>query len=188
MKKFAKLSIAMFIVLTLGQCIPQTAVAANNRETRKPKIEEKTADRPALKKLEGTVVSQDSKTSFYMNVGNVSDITWTRSTYYDEANYKKDGAEMIAYFDVNGSFVGTTNIKNFSDISSSLQKGIKKLYPDCTPGTVTFFKANEDNTTDMILYGVQFESKTHYFVELTKGDSKFVIMDSSGELSLFKQL
>jgi hypothetical protein len=96
---------------------------------------------------------------------------------------------MIAYFDNNGLFVGTTIKKKFFDLSSSFQKSLKKLYPDCTPGQVTFFKDNEDNTTDMILYGVQFENKIYYFVELTKGDSKFVVMgDNIGALSLFKQL
>jgi len=189
MKKYKILSIAMLIVLSIGQLVAKPAADANNTEIKKLKIEEKTADRPELKKLEGTVVSQDSKTSFYMTIGNVPDISWIRGTYYDEATFNKDGVAMKAYFDINGSLVGTTTIKKFSDLSSSFQKGIKKLYPDYTPGQVTYFKDNEDNATDMMLYGVQFESKTHYFIELSKGDSKIVIMDDgTGELSLFKQL
>jgi hypothetical protein len=189
MKKYKILTIAMFIVLSIGQMIAQPVAAANNNEIKKLKIEEKSADRPALRKLEGTEVNQDSKTSFYMTIGNVPDISWTRGTYYDEATFNKDGVAMKAYFDINGSLVGTTTIKKATDLNKSLEKSIKKQYGDYTIGQVTYFKDNEDNATDMMLYGLQFESKTHYFIELSKGDSKIVVMDDgTGDLSLFKQL
>ena len=96
---------------------------------------------------------------------------------------------MIAYFDINGALVGTTTIKKASELSNTIEKSIKKLYPDATIGQVTYFQDNEENTTDMTLYGIQFESKTQYFIELTQGTNKFVVMsDKEGDISLFKQL
>ena len=189
MKKFAILSIALFIVFTFGQINVQASVAGNKIVIKKQKTEEKKSERPPLRKLEGTTINQDSQTNFYMSIGNVSDIKWIRDTYYDVATYNKDKQDMKAYFDINGAFVGTTTIKEATDLSTSLQKSIKKLYPDATLGQVTYFQDNEENTTDMTLYGVQFESKNQYFVELTQGSNKLVVMcDNDGNVSLFKQL
>jgi len=189
MKKFAILSLALLVVFTIGQFKAQASVNETKNVIKKEKTEEKQTERPKLKKLEGDVINQDSQTNFYMTIGNVPDIKWTRDVYYDIAAYNKDKQDLKAYFDINGAFVGTTTIKKATDLSSSLQKNIKKLYPDATLGQVTYFQANEGNTTDMTLYGVQFESKTEYFVELSQGESKFVVMcDNQGDISLFKQL
>ena len=189
MKKFAILSIALFIVFTFGQINVQASVAGNKIVIKKQKTEEKKAERPQLKKLEGTTINQDSQTNFYMSIGNVSDIKWIRDTYYDVATYNKDKQDMKAYFDINGALVGTTTLKNAADLSSPIEKSIKKLYPDATIGQATYFQDNEDNTTDMILYGIQFESKTQYFIELTQGTNKFVVTSNKeGDVSLFKQL
>ena len=189
MKKFAILSIALFFVFTFGQINVQASVSENNRVIKKQKSEEAKAERPPLRKLEGTTVSQDSQTSFYMTFGNASDIKWIRGTYYDEATYNKDGQSFNAYFDINGALVGTTTLKKATDLSKPIEKSIKKQYADATIGQVTYFQDNEDNYTDMILYNIQFESNTKYFVELAQGDKKFVVMcDNSGDVKLFKQL
>ena len=77
----------------------------------------------------------------------------------------------------------------FPIVTSYIYFGIKKLYPDATIGQVTYFEDNDENVTDMIEYGIQFESKTKYFIELTQGANKFVVMsDKDGDISLFKQL
>ena len=189
MKKFAILSTVLFIVFTFGQNNTQASVTENNKVIKKQKTEDTNSERPPLRKLEGTTINQDSQTSFYMTIGNVPDIKWIRGTYYDEATYNKDGQDFKAYFDINGALVGTTTLKKATELSNPVEKSIKKLYPDATIGQVTYFQDNEDNTTDMILYGVQFESKTQYFVELTQGDKKFVVTcNNSSDVSLFKQL
>ena len=44
-------------------------------------------------------------------------------------------------------------------------------------------------TTDMILYGLQFEDQDNYFVELTKGKDKIVVqVTPEGDVFFFKQL
>ena len=187
MKKIVTLTTALLIVFTFGQLKATPSFEAT--KIKKDKQEIKNNERPPLRKLDGTTVSQDSQTSFYMSIGNVPDIKWTRGTYYDEATYNKDKQDMKAYFDINGAFVGTTTIMAATDLSTSLQKSIKKLYPDATLGQVTSFQDNEENTTDMTLYGIQFESKNQYFVELTQGSNKLVVMcNKDGDVSLFKQL
>jgi len=189
MKKFAILSLALLVVFTIGQFKAQASANETKNVIKKEKTEEKQTERPKLKKLEGDVINQDSQTSFYMTIGNVPDIKWTRGTYYDEATYNKDKQDMIAYFDMNGALVGTTTLKKATELSNPIEKSIKKLYPDAIIGQVTYFQDNEDNTTDMILYGIQFESKTQYFIELTQGTNKFVVTSNKeGDVSLFKQL
>jgi len=189
MKKIVILTAALLFVFTFGQIKVQASVTENNKLIKKPKTEETTSERPPLRKLDGTTVSQDSQTSFYMTIGNVPDIKWTRGTFYDEATYNKDGQDSKAYFDINGALVGTTTIKKATDLSNTIEKSIKKLYPDATIGDVTYFQGNEDNTTDMIIYGIQFESKTQYFIELTQGTNKFVVTSNKeGDVTLFKQL
>ena len=187
MKKLAILSLTLLFVLTIGQISANPTKTEVYKGIKKEKVEETKVVRPPLKKLEGTTISQDSQTNFYMNIGNVENVAWKRGVYYDEATYTKDNQEMKAYFDINGSFVGTTTTKKFTDLFPSAQKSIKKLYEDCTIGQVTYFKANPDNRTDMTLYGVQFESQTVFLVELSKGDSKIVLMcDGQENVTLFK--
>jgi hypothetical protein len=187
MKKLVILSIALLIVFNIGQV--KATPSYEGLKIKKEKTEIQKAERPPLKKLEGTKISQDSQTNFYMTIGNVPDIKWARTTYYDEATYNKDKQDMTAYFDINGALVGTTTIKKAEELSKPIEKEIKKLYPDATIGQVTYFQDNEENVTDMIEYGIQFESKTEYFIELNQGTNKFVVMsDKEGDITLFKQL
>jgi hypothetical protein len=187
MKKLAILSIALLIVFNFGQLKATPSFAGI--KIKKEKTEVQYTERPPLRKLDGTTISQDSQTSFYMTIGNVPDIKWTRDTFYDIASYNKDGQDFKAYFDINGALVGTTTIKKATDLSKTIEKSIKKLYPDATIGQATYFEHNEENATDMIEYGIQFESNTKYFIELAQGTNKFVVMsDKDGDVSLFKQL
>ena len=189
MKKLTILTVSMFLVLSFGQLKANSTITETRKEIKKEKIEDKKSDRPALKKLEGTVVNQDSQTTFYMTLGNIPNISWTREVYFDVASYTKEGKEMKSFFDANGQFVGTAITIKATDLSSSIQKSIKKAYPDCIIGQAISYKDNEDNSTDMVMYDVQFDSQTQYFVEVTKGDSKFVVTcTADGEVNLFKQL
>jgi hypothetical protein len=189
MKKLAILSIVLLLVFPFGQIKALPTIAKAKIEIKKEKKQDQKPDRPALKKLEGNTVSQDSQTSFYLSIGNLPNVAWTRDINYDVAAYTKKGLEMKAYFDGDGAFVGTTTKKASTDLSSSIQKKIQKLYSDYAVGQILFFQDNSDNSTDMTLYGVQFEGQDVYLIELSKSDSKLVVMyDNQGELSLFKQL
>ena len=93
------------------------------------------------------------------------------------------------YYDSNGKLIGTTSSKAFTDVPAKGQQEIKTKYKDYTAGPVIFYDDNEENDTDMILWGLQFNDADNYFVELTKGNSKLIIrVDTAGGISLFKQL
>ena len=85
--------------------------------------------------------------------------------------------------------IGTTTIIKVTDLSNTLRKSIKKQYPDCTIGQITYFRESDQGATDMLLYGIQFENQNHYFIELSNNSSKFIAPgESNGDLTFFKQL
>ena len=169
MKKFTILTIMFLLLLSVAQ----------------GQTEKKTA----LKKLQGTTVSSIAKNSFIEDFGNVSNVKWRRFDTFDQATFIQNGKEMVAFYDDRGSQVGTTSQAVFTDLPASSQKDINEKYKDYKIGQVVFYKDNQDNDTDMILYGVQFEDEDNYFVEMAKGDSKIVLrVDKVGNVTLFKKL
>ena len=189
MKKLAILSITLLFVCTVGQINARTTSTGSNKEMKKEAIVVNTIKHPESIKDEGDVVNQISKTNFYSSIGDVSNVFWTRGDYYDAASYTQDGNEMIAYFDFNGELAGTTSIKKVTDLSSSLQKSINKQYSDYTIGQITFFHESDQDATDVMLNGNQFESQDHYFIELSNNTDKFIVQgESNGDLTFFKQL
>jgi hypothetical protein len=96
---------------------------------------------------------------------------------------------MKTFYDIDGILVGTTQIKTFGDVPVKGQQAIKKNYKDYTIGQVVFYDDNEANDTDMKLYGMQFDDKDNYFVELLKGTNKIVVqVNTEGDVFFFKDL
>jgi hypothetical protein len=189
MKKLAILSITLLFVCTVGQINARPTSTEIKKEIKKEAIVVNATDHPELKKLEGSVVNQESKTNFYTTIGVMSNVVWTRGDYYDIATYSQEGTEKISYFDIDGQLVGTTTIIKASDLSNTLQKSIKKQYPDCTIGQITYFQDSDQGATAMLLYGIEFENQNHYFIELSNNSSKFIALgESNGDLTFFKQL
>jgi hypothetical protein len=179
MKKIAIVSLVFLFAMSLAQ--GQT----KNTETKK---EQKT-ERVALKKLEGTNVSEMAKNSFSRDFGNLSNVQWKRVGTYDEASFTKDGKEMKAFYDFDAKLVGTTQYKTFADVPAKGQEQIKKEYKDYTVGPVILYDDNEANPTDMILYGIQFEDADNYFVQMTKGTKKIVVqVNMKGVVLFFTEL
>ena len=155
------------------------------KNTKKEKREE----RKELRKLNGGNVSFMSKENFYVDFGDLPNVTWQRTAYFDEARFKKDNIEMTAFYDDESKLVGTTSPKIFTDLPDDGQKFISKKYKDYTVEKVIFFDDNEFNDTDMYLYGTQYDDEDNYFVELKKGDRQIILhVDTLGNVSFFKQL
>jgi hypothetical protein len=148
------------------------------------------AEKVPLKKLEGSNISPVAKRNFSSDFKDAKNVEWKRIDTYDKASFTgKDGQKMSAFYDIEGKLVGTTMIKTFADVPENAQKEIKKSYNDYTIDQVVFYDDNENNDTDMILYGTQFEDTDSYFVELTKGAGKIVLQVSPiGEVFPFKKL
>lgn len=192
MKKLAILSMTLLLALSLGQLQAQVKEREAIKETKKViKTEKKElkTEKKALRKLESTTVNPKSLTSFYSNFGDVPNVKWRSTVYFDEATFMREGKEMTAFFDFYGTLVGTTTVRTFADIPAKGQAEIKKMYSDYTIGPVIFYDDNEFNESDMMLYNLQFDDEDMYFVELTKGTNKIVVkVNMGGMVSFFKQL
>jgi hypothetical protein len=180
MKKLAFLSIAFLFAM---------AVFQSNAQNKENGTKEKKSEMTPLKKIGGNVVSETSKTNFYTDFGNIQNVNWKRSEYFDEAKFTLNGEEITAYYDFDSKLVGTTSYKSFSDLPEEGQKAIKKNYKDYSIGQVIFFDDNEWNDNDMMLYDNQFDDADNYFVELIKGKDKIVLqVNKEGSIFFFKQL
>jgi len=189
MKKLAILSFAFLFVLSGVSGQVQKTEKEQKKEQKKETKKVEKSERVPLKKLEGTVVSPKAKSSFASDFGTVTNVQWKRVDTFDEVTFSSDGKVIKAFYDTDGTLVGTVQDKILADIPEKGQQAIKSKYPDYTIGRVILFDDNEANETDMILYGVQFDDSDNYFVELTKGTQKIVVkVDVTGALSLFKRL
>lgn len=150
---------------------------------------EKREDRKALRKLEGEEVSYQSKQAFETDFGNIKPTSTERLDNFDEFSFTKNGKNINAFYDIDSKLVGTIQDKTFADLPSKARENIRKHYKDYTPGDVVFYDDNEDDETDMILYGLQFQHVDSYFVEMKKGSKKIVLqVMMDGNVSFFTQL
>ncbi|HEY3388381.1 MAG TPA: hypothetical protein VGK38_02340 [Prolixibacteraceae bacterium] len=182
MKKLAILSLIFLLAISAdGFQAPSKGKAASRKEMKAKKRE--------LRKLEAKTVNVISKNSFYASFGNVPDVKWRSSPYFDEATFMKDGHEITAFFDFYGTLVGTTTLKTFADIPAKAQKEIQNKYKDYSIGPVILFDDNEFNEMDMVLYNLEFLDEDNYFVEMTKGNAKLILrVDNIGGVHYFKQI
>jgi hypothetical protein len=188
MKKLAILSGTFLFIVAVGQ--GQAQKEDNDKENVKETKSELKTERIALRKLEGKNVGVLAKNNFSKDFSDAKDVQPMRGINFDEFLFtNKDGNRIKAYYDYDGNLVGTTQSKTFADIPLKGQKEIKEKYKDYTIGDVFFYDDNEMNDTDMMLYGLQFDDKDLYFVELTKGPSKIVVqVDMQARVSFFKKL
>jgi len=186
MKKLAILSGTFLVIVAVAQGQTQKADKEKVNETKK----EVKTERVALRKLEGTKVGVLAKNNFSKDFSDAKNVQSKRVDTFDEFQFiNKDGQEMKAYYDYEGNLVGTTQKKAFADIPVKGQEEIKTKYKDYTIGDVIFFDDNEFNDTDMILWGLQFDDRDLYFVELTKGTGKIIVqVDAEARVSFFKKL
>ncbi|MCF0074414.1 hypothetical protein LZD49_28275 [Dyadobacter sp. CY261] len=134
-------------------------------------------------------VSARSKDSFYADFGQVNDAQWSRGPQFDEVTFTKDGQKQTAFYDDHFMLVGTTFNKKFADIPAKAQKEIEKQFKNYAIGAVIEYNDNENNNTNMLLYGTQFEDADHYFVTVTKGKEADVLMvKTDGQVSFFSTL
>ncbi|MFB6454801.1 hypothetical protein ACE38W_05975 [Chitinophaga sp. Hz27] len=168
--------LALAGILVIHTAIAQNSATLTKKETRKEEKAikkeekpEKKEERKAMKHLEGTEVSQATRNQFYEDFGKVPVSKWERDPYLDLIYFNKDGVNAIAYYDADHNLVGTVYDKTFADLPEKAQKYIDDKMSDYTKGKVIYYKDNEQNDTDMILYRTQFDDADNYFIELAKG-------------------
>ncbi|MGB8489424.1 MAG: hypothetical protein WCE64_00050 [Bacteroidales bacterium] len=177
MKRVLVLLMTGLFAVSMIQGQTQQKAKAQNKATMQEK---------PLKKLYGPEINQAAKKSFAIDFGNVPDVKWRRSDYFDEARFTKDGKAMVAFYDSDGILVGTTSDSNYADLPKKGQEEISSKYKDYVPGTVIYYKDNEMNTSNMILYNQLFDDEDNYFVELSKGNKTIVVTVSpEGNVNFF---
>lgn len=159
----------------------------NNQEARIER--QKKADKNQLHKLENSAVTYQSKEQFYRDFGDVAVTKSVRRGNLDEFTFPKEGQFVTAIYDLESKLVGTTEKKTFSDIPGKAQIYILDKYPDYKIGEVVFFDDNEQNETDMVMYGQSFDDADNYFVALKK-DNKTTILkvNMEGDTEYFKEM
>lgn len=139
--------------------------------------------------MNANAVSVRSKDNFLGDFPNATNVQWARSAQFDEATFSVNGSKTTAYYDYGSNLVGTTTNKKLADLPATALKQIKKDYKDYTIGSVILFDDNENNDTDMFLYGSQFEDADHYFVTVIKGGHEDVLMVTmKGLVSYFHKM
>ncbi|WP_320052607.1 hypothetical protein [uncultured Acetobacteroides sp.] len=204
MKQLVILSMSLFFALTVSQANAQENIKKDIKQakkeikdTRKDKKEVIKEPRASLKEqrrelrsLRGKLVSEQTKSQFNVDFGNLSDVKWERTKDFDKATFTKDGQIMTAYYDIDAQLVGTTSPKMFADLPAKSQKKINTKYKDYTIGQVIYFDENENYDPDyMVLYNTPFEHLDHYFVELSKDSKRIIlIVTKEGDVSIFREL
>lgn len=182
MKKLAVLSLTLFFALS--------AVQGQTQKTGKEQAKETKKERVALRKLEGTMVSEQSKNAFNADFKGATNVQSKRVDTFDEFSFTgKDGQKMKAFYDYNNVLVGTIQDMTTADLPAKGLQEIEKIYKDYVIGPVVFYDDNEANETDMVLWGIQFDDADNYFVELSKGTKKMIVeVSPEGTVSFFKDL
>lgn len=187
MKKILVFAAGALLTFATAQAQTQqeTAVRKDIKELKK----EKKADEVTLKKLEGSEPSFEAKQHFQEDFANAQDVHWTRASYMDEAVFTLNDIKEKAFYGFDGMLVGTVLPRQFSDLPESAQKHIRKAYKDYTIDRVIMYDDNENNDSDMYLYGSQFEDADNYFVELSRSGKKIILMVSpEGLVTFFKEM
>lgn len=187
MKKLTASVFAALMTIASVQTFAQNIARADHKEMRT----EKKVERKALRKLEGTQVSQLAKDSFGGDFGKIKVDKWVRNGQFDEATFTKDGQKMTAFYGYDNKLVGTTTDKKFSDLPAIVQKEITKQYTNkgYRIGAVILYDDNQENDSDMQLYGTQFSGADHYFITVSKGGKETVLMTGMVEgVYFFKDL
>lgn len=192
MKKLFILSAAA--ILTAGALQAQNqevAIRSNEKMLNKQEKtlhKEKKEDRKELRALKGKEVSYEAREQFYRDFGDIT-AAWKRESFFDVATFNKDGQQQSAFYDADAQLVGVTMHKSFADLPVKTKSLILSKYKDYTVADVILFDDNEQNDSDMILYGTQFEDADNYFIELVKADKKIILKSTlDGGVSFFTSL
>lgn len=189
MKKLIILTVTFMLALNIGQSFGQDTKNYASNPNKKEKRIEKRGDRRELRRLEGTKVSNVSMKNFKIDFSKASDVKWVRTTSYDIATFLLKGKELKAYYDSDGSLVGTTQYKTIEDLPEKGQKILRNKYKDYSIGKIMFFNNNDINRSPMLLWGTEIVDQSSYFVELANGSKKLIVyVDPGGNVKPFKQL
>lgn len=189
MKKLTVLAATFMFLLAFTQVQANSVKETKLRSEIKTNREDLRKERRERREMNENMVSDLSKDNFYSDFGNVGNVKWTRENDFDVATFMNKGQKERAFYDYDSNLIGTTSLKKFADLPMQAQNTIKKEYKKYRIGDVIYFKDNEDNDTDMILWDTQFADADNYFVELRSPKHHIIVqVDPQGEVFFFKDL
>jgi len=188
MKKLMIYSTAILMLISVTLKAQDNTTTAMNSVRSIKKSETKT-ERKEVRKEDRNLVSERSINAFNEDFGDASNVAWERWGTFDEAMYTQGGIQHKAYYDASSKLIGTTTDETFADLPKAAQKEINKEYKGYHVDKVVFFKDNEYNEQNMMLYGNEFEDADNYFVEMSSKDKNIILQaNPEGEVFFFKEL
>ncbi len=180
----------ILLPLTLGLLLTSVTYAHNeNRMAKKEARKEKKEMRMERRSIRNAEVAYMTEQNFSIEFPAATDISFQRSKWFDEVNFTMNGLKQMAFYDDHSELVGTTNKELFTNLPLSAQSEIKKWYSDYQVKEVIMFHDNEENDTDMIIFGSAFEDANNYFVSLERGSKEIVLKVSpEGIVSYYTQV
>ncbi len=185
MKKLAILLVTSLFAFSVANAQKQSPLAEKTENDNAMKSE----NLPHFKNISASAVSEIIRNKMAIDFPNATNVSWERTSRFDQANFIENGQDKIAYYDPEGSLVGTTTAVAFTDLPQRAQNEIKHRYRKYTIGPVIYFKDNASNDEDMVLWATQFDDADMYFAELDRGSDKMILKVSpSGGVTFFKEL
>ena len=182
MKKLTIIFFSLFMALAIDQTYAQIFAKVHTKKDQR--IENK-----KFNKFVVTKMNEASLKSFMQDFGALHNVSWIRTSDYDEAVFTKDKQTQNAYYDNEGQLVGTTTLKTFADLPAKGQENLKILFWNYAVEQVIWFQKNPDNKTTMKLWDTEITEPNNYLVEMVYGFRRIVLyVDQGGKLSLFKKL
>jgi len=180
----------ILLPLSLGLLLTSVTYARNeNPLTKKEARKERKEMRIERRSTRNAEVAYMTEQRFAIDFPAATDISFERPKSFDEVNFTMNGIRQKAFYDENSELVGTTNTELFNNLPRSAQGDIKKWYGDYQVKEVIMFHDNEENDSDMIMFGSAFEDADNYFVRLEKGSKEIVLKVSpEGIVSYYTQI
>ncbi len=173
---------ASIILMSATVTFAQKEASIEGKEAKK----ELRSERRAENRSE---VSDLTRNQFAMDFPGAKNVQFVKTKDFDEVSFMSGKKKLIAYYDVDSKLVGTTQNKTFADLPENAQKEILKKYAGYSVAAVVKYDDNENNETDMILYGTTFNDADNYFVELSDASKAIVVkVDLLGGVSFFKEI
>jgi hypothetical protein len=173
------------LILASSICMAGGPGSQARKEARRERKELKKEKKAESK----TEVSYSTEMHFATDFPGAQNVVFGKTKNFDEATFVYGNKIMRAYYDGNNNLIGTTKSVPVSALPATAQKKIAQKYSGYAISHVILFDDNEENATDMTLFGNTFEDEDNYFAELTKGDHDIIVRaDMRGEVSLFKEL
>jgi hypothetical protein len=184
-----KIFVVAGLVLFTSITASAAALPHASRNGRKEQKQERKELRMAKREQALTEPMYQTQQQFERDFPKATHVTWSRSEFEKASFLNEDGLAMSAFYDYENNLVGTTFFTDYSVIPEKAQKAIAKAYGGYTVGPVVMFDDNENNETDMLMFGTPFENRDNYFIELKKEGRKIIVeSDMAGNVSWFREL